>query len=105
MIEHFIDGHKINDVKSRVAFNLEWYSQDQTFERDLYAMRAFHECGLISLGAMVTRSETLNAVLEVVPRLTRTGEPDLFKTVKQAGQPKTVHNKYAASRMWMEKRL
>ena len=44
LIENFIDGHKIDYVKGRVAFDLEWNSKDQTFDRDLYAMRAFHEC-------------------------------------------------------------
>ncbi len=34
MIENFIDGHKIDYVKGRVAFDLEWNSKDQTFDRD-----------------------------------------------------------------------
>lgn len=65
LIENFIDGHKIDYVKGRVAFDLEWNSKDQTFDRDLYAMRAFHECGLISTGVMVTRSASLNPVFEL----------------------------------------
>ncbi|HNF92629.1 MAG TPA: BglII/BstYI family type II restriction endonuclease [Accumulibacter sp.] len=105
VIENFIDGHKIDYVKDRVAFDLEWNSKDQTFDRDLYAMRAFHECGLISLGVMVTRSEKLNPVFEVVPQLTKTGEPELFKSGKKAGQPKTVRAKYGASTTWMGKLL
>lgn len=105
VIENFIDGHKIDYVKGRVALDLEWNSKDQTFDRDLYAMRAFHECGLISLGVMVTRSEKLNPVFEVVTQLTKTGEPDLFKTGKKAGQPKTVRAKYGASTTWMGKLL
>jgi hypothetical protein len=72
-IENFIDGHKIDYVKGRVAFDLEWNSKDQTFDRDLYALRAFHECGLISAGVMVTRSEKLNHVFDVVPQLDKAG--------------------------------
>lgn len=105
VIENFIDGHKIDYVKGRVAFDLEWNSKDQTFDRDLYAMRAFHECGLISLGVMVTRSEKLNRVFEVVPQLTKTGEPELFKSGKKAGQPKSVRAKYGASTTWIGKLL
>lgn len=105
VIENFIDGHKIDYVKGRVAFDLEWNSKDQTFDRDLYAMRAFHECGLISVGVMVTRSEKLNPVFDVVPQLTKTGEPELFKTGKKTGQPKTVRAKYGASTTWMGKLL
>lgn len=105
MIENFIDGHKIDYVKGRVAFDIEWNSKDQTFDRDLYAMRTFHECGLISLGVMVTRSQKLNPVFEVVPQLNKAGEQEVLKTGKRAGQPKTVRNKYGASTTWMGKLL
>ena len=105
LIENFIDGHKIDYVKGRVALDLEWNSKDQTFDRDLYAMRAFHECGLISAGVMVTRSASLNPVFEVVPQLTKTGEPELHKIGAKAGQPKNVRAKYGASTTWMGKLL
>src|SRR3546814_8113787 len=39
--EKYLDGHKIDYVKGKVAFDLEWNSKDQTFDRDLYAMNAF----------------------------------------------------------------
>lgn len=105
LIENFIDGHKIDYVKGRVAFDLEWNSKDQTFDRDLYALRAFHECGLISAGVMLTRSASLNPVFEVVPQLTKTGEPELHKIGAKAGQPKNVRAKYGASTTWMGKLL
>lgn len=104
-IENFIDGHKIDYVKSRVAFDLEWNSKDQTFDRDLYALRTFHECGIISAGVMVTRSASLNPVFEVIPQLTKTGEPELHKKGPRAGQPKNVREKYGASTTWMGKLL
>jgi len=31
------DTHKIDYVKNRIAFDLEWNAKDQTFDRDLYA--------------------------------------------------------------------
>jgi CRISPR-associated protein Csd2 len=105
LIENFIDGHKIDYVKGRVAFDLEWNSKDQTFDRDLYALRAFHECGLISAGVMVTRSASLNPVFDVVPQLTKAGEPELHRTGPRAGQPKSVKAKYGASTTWMGKLL
>jgi len=61
-IENFIDGHKVDFVKGRVAFDLEWNSKDQTFDRDLYAFRAFHEAGIISAAVLMTRSENLNPI-------------------------------------------
>ena len=105
LIENFIDGHMIDYVKGRVALDLEWNSKDQTFDRDLYAMRAFHDCGLISAGVMVTRSASLNPVFAVVPQLTKTGEPDLHKAGPKIGQPKNVRAKYGASTTWMGKLL
>ena len=48
-IEGYIDGHNIDFLKNRVAFDLEWNSKDQTFDRDLLAMRTYFDCGLIEL--------------------------------------------------------
>jgi CRISPR-associated protein Csd2 len=82
-IENFLDGHKVDFVKDRVAFDLEWNSKDQTFDRDLYAFRAFHEAGVISAAVLLTRSESLN---------------DVFKSLG-------VMQKYGASTTWMGKLL
>lgn len=104
-IENFIDGHKIDYVKGRVAFDLEWNSKDQTFDRDLYALRAFHECGLISAGVLLTRSASLNPVFEKVQQRSKTGELEYFVSGKKAGQIKSVKAKYGASTTWMGKLL
>lgn len=100
-IENFIDGHKIDYVKGKVAFDLEWNSKDQTFDRDLYAMRAFHECGLISLGVMLTRSEKLNPIFPHIPRLDKMGN----EVLDGEGNPIPVKAKYGASTTWMGKLL
>lgn len=101
LLANFIDGHKIDYVKGRVAFDLEWNSKDQTFDRDLYALRTFHECGLISIGVLVTRSASLNPVFARVPQLTKNAEP--VKT--SSGAYKSVKSKYGASTTWMGKLL
>lgn len=82
-LDDFMDGHKIDFVKNRVAFDLEWNSKDQTFDRDLYAFRAFHEAGVISAAVLLTRSAALN---------------DVFKALG-------VMAKYGASTTWMGKLL
>ncbi len=105
LIPNFIDGHKIDYVKGRVAFDLEWNSKDQTFDRDLYALRTFHECGLISVGIIVTRSAALNSVFEMIPQLNKLGNIDLYQSGKKIGQPKNVKGKYGASTTWMGKLL
>ena len=80
-IENYVDGHNIDYVKNRVAFDLEWNSKDQTFDRDLYAFRTFFECRVISVGVLMTRSEELNTVFR------RLG----------------IMSKYGASTTWMGK--
>lgn len=86
-IEGYIDGHNIDFLKNRVAFDLEWNSKDQTFDRDLLAMRTYFDCGLIDVGVIVTRAEELN---------------EIFKQEKDNnGQP--LMKKYGASTTWMGK--
>ena len=88
-IEGYIDGHNIDFIINRVAFDLEWNSKDQTFDRDLLAMRTYFDCGLIDVGVIVTRAEELNEV---------------FKQEKDDyGQP--LIKKYGASTTWMGKLL
>jgi len=82
-IEGYIDGHNIDFIKNKVAFDLEWNSKDQTFDRDLLAMRTYFDCGLIDVGVIVTRSAELN---------------DIFKA-------QGIKDKYGASTTWMGKLL
>jgi CRISPR-associated protein Csd2 len=98
--KNFLDGHKIDYLKNGVAFDLEWNSKDQTFDRDLYAFRAFADCGLISAAVLVTRSAKLNPVFKSLGQaLTRSGKPDFDKS----GNPRLVGSKYGASTTWMGK--
>ncbi|MCG5239595.1 BglII/BstYI family type II restriction endonuclease [Azospirillum doebereinerae] len=89
-VKGFIDGHKIDFVKGRVSFDLEWNSKDQTFDRDLYAARTFYECGIIGAGVLLTRSA------ELAP---------LFTEVARRVEMKNFQNKYGASTTWMKKLL
>jgi len=77
------DTHKVDYLKKRVAFDLEWNSKDQTFDRDLFAFRTFHEYRRISAGILLTRSEELNPIF------------------KELG----ILGKYGASTTWMGKLL
>lgn len=53
--EDYIHNHLVDFWKGRVAFDYEWNSKDQTYDRDLYAMRSFFEAGVIDVGVIVTR--------------------------------------------------
>ncbi|OQY57600.1 MAG: hypothetical protein B6245_16215 [Desulfobacteraceae bacterium 4572_88] len=57
-------SHKVDYLKGRVAFDLEWNSKDQTFDRELYAFRAFFEYDAISVGVLVTRSNELDPLFK-----------------------------------------
>ena len=84
-ISNYIDGHNIDFVKNRVAIDFEWNSKDQTFDRDLFAMRTYYECDIISVGLIITRAESLNQIFD-----------ELGKDIKA---------KYGASTTWMGKLL
>lgn len=86
-IEGYIDGHNIDFIKGKVAFDLEWNSKDQTFDRDLLAMRTYFDCGLIEVGIIVTRAKELNEIFKVL-----TDE-----------KGKSLMPKYGASTTWMGK--
>lgn len=86
-IEGYIDGHNIDFIKGKVAFDLEWNSKDQTFDRDLLAMRTYFDCGLIEVGIIVTRAEELN---------------DIFREIAD-DNGKALIRKYGASTTWMGK--
>ncbi len=101
VVENYIDGHKIDYVKDRVALDMEWNSKDQTYDRDLYAFRMFHECGIISVASLITRSEKLNPVFDVTQLLKKDGTAELDKD----GNPKLCKQKYGASTTWMGKLL
>lgn len=53
--EDFIHNHMVDFWRGRVAFDYEWNSKDQTYDRDLYAFRSFFEAGVIDVGVIVTR--------------------------------------------------
>ena len=101
--EKYLDGHKVDYVKGRVAFDLEWNSKDQTFDRDLYAFSAFAQTGVIDVGVLVTRGgqEMTEFIKSLGQSLTKEGEPEFTKR----GVPRMVGAKYGASTTWMGKLL
>jgi len=101
ILKNHIDGHKIDYVKGRVALDMEWNSKDQTYDRDLYAFRLFHECGIISVAVLVTRSEKLNQVFAKIPARKKDGSVETTPD----GRPKMCKGKYGASTTWMGKLL
>jgi hypothetical protein len=88
------DTHKVDYLKGRVAFDLEWNSKDQTFDRDLYAFRAFYDYDKISVGVLVTRSNDLDEVFD-----------SLGSYTDKNGKVRKYKEKYGASTTQMGKLL
>ncbi|MCG8369230.1 MAG: hypothetical protein MJA32_01820 [Proteobacteria bacterium] len=90
------DTHKVDYLKDRVAFDLEWNSKDQTFDRDLAAFRGFFDYDKISVGVLVTRSTSLDSWFRTLGNC-------LDKSGDETNRP--VYKKYGASTTHMEKLL
>lgn len=80
VLPEYINGYNIDFFKNRIAIDTEWNSKDQTFDRDLMAMRTYFEFEIIAAGVIITRGTDL----KVFP--------------KHYGV-----NKYGASTTWMGK--
>ncbi len=95
--EGYLDGHRIDFVKGKVALDLEWNSKDQTYDRDLYAFSAFYEAGAIDLGVIITRGTSL--------------DNDFFRSLGKvlnadgSDGREDVYRKFGASTTWMGKLL
>jgi len=55
------DTHFVDYLKGRVAFDVDWDSKDQTFNRDPHAFLSFFEFGKISVGVLLTRSDAVGS--------------------------------------------
>jgi CRISPR-associated protein Csd2 len=88
------DTHKVDYVKGAVAFDLEWNSKDQTFDRDLFAFRTFFEYRNIAAAVLVTRSNDLDGYFS-----------SLGSAVDKYGVVRELRSKYGASTTHMGKLL
>ena len=50
------EGYKVDNVKDRVALDVEWNAKDGNLDRDVGAYRALYEAGIIDAGVIITRS-------------------------------------------------
>jgi hypothetical protein len=49
-------GYKLDNVKGRIALDVEWNAKDGNLDRDLSAYRALYDVGIITAGVIVTRT-------------------------------------------------
>jgi hypothetical protein len=75
---HTID-HYNEPVDSRpgIALEIEWNNKDTFFDRDLSAFQRLHRLGAISVGLVITRSESLQQKLRTVFMESHRDQPQL----------------------------
>lgn len=59
VLPDYVNGYNIDFFKNKIALDTEWNSKDQTFDRDLMAMRTYYEFDIIALGIIITRGTEL----------------------------------------------
>lgn len=107
-----LHAHKIDHWSDRVSLDFEWNSKDQTYDRDLLAIRQFFDLGIISVGVIVTR-DLSSDFTKFFPSLeifdtTKTYSSSQLRTriqkrgldlvqIERKGQLQTLHTKMGAS--------
>lgn len=51
------EGYKVDNVKGRVALDVEWNAKDGNLDRDVGAYRALYDVGLIDGAVLITRTQ------------------------------------------------
>lgn len=67
------EGYWIDNVKGRVALDVEWNAKDGNLDRDLAAYRALYGVAIVDVGVIITRTQTdlREAALTFDPRSTK----------------------------------
>lgn len=60
--------HEIDCFKNRVALEIEWNNKDPFYDRDLNNFRLLFELRAISVGIIVTRSDELQTIFDMLGR-------------------------------------
>lgn len=53
--ESYQQGYSVDNVKDRIALDVEWNPKDGNLDRDFAAYRAWHQEGLIDIAILITR--------------------------------------------------
>jgi Restriction endonuclease BglII len=56
------EGYKVDNVKGRVAVDVEWNAKDGNLDRDLSAYRALYDAGIIDGAVIITRTQEMKAL-------------------------------------------
>lgn len=101
VIKKIVDGeekesisHEIDHVKrfpsGTFALEIEWNNKDPFFDRDLENFKRLHADGVISIGGIITRGETLqNSLREIVADFARTRGLNRIEALSEYYSPTT----------------
>lgn len=64
-------GYKVDNVKGRIALDVEWNAKDGNLDRDVGAYRALYDAGIIDGGVIITR--TFASIRDLAIKLGRSG--------------------------------
>lgn len=51
------EGYKVDNLKGRIALDVEWNAKDGNLDRDLGAYRSLYDAALIDAGVLITRTQ------------------------------------------------
>jgi hypothetical protein len=96
-------SHEVDHVKEfgvgRIALEIEWNNKDPFFDRDLENFKRLHSDGAISIGAIVTRGQSLQDDLRsLVERFARERDLSSHEDVERIGLTRTRRQKEAVDR-------
>jgi hypothetical protein len=60
--------HSVDCFKNKVALEIEWNNKDPFFDRDLNNFRLLFDLHVVSVGIIVTRSDSLQAIFNALGR-------------------------------------
>ncbi len=67
-VEIHVPTHKIDCYKNRIGVEVEWNNKDPFFDRDLNNFRLLFEMNAISVGVIITRSDELQRIFDVLEK-------------------------------------
>ncbi|WP_285658490.1 BglII/BstYI family type II restriction endonuclease [Actinomycetospora sp. NBRC 106375] len=91
------EGYKVDNVKGRVALDVEWNAKDGNLDRDVGAYRALYDAGLIDGAVLLTR--THDDLRELARELTRAAGGSDDEVRSRLSTSTTTHLGKLASRM------
>lgn len=74
--EVYNEGYKVDNVKGRIALDVEWNAKDGNLDRDIAAYRSLYDVGIIDGAIMITRTmDDLRSLAQKLARQAGTTNP------------------------------